>query len=336
MERKRLITIIIVAIVIVGVFGWYYLFGMQNVQPTQLAKVNIDLKDYTTPLIWNLTTASGVTQEFSHNITNSENNATSIGFNFTIWHLEGPQWVEQYNGTRWLVNNATAVPTIIVEDNVTAVSGTAFANKSSSGESATYYYSLVFSDKMIYLNLNYLGNNPTVDGQTVFAYAAFDVNGNGTLNPSDKAFNFTSNPSLPTKNHLKIYTPATSSSWNKPANYSWNGNVSSNDVPITVLCSDNRTNITFAFPFSCIGATRGGYLGFILQAFSHNWVFSSANVTTPDSRMTVSSLSLPSVTSFPMEPHTTLTFYTKAVFTPAASGDYSIVFEFQAMVQNPS
>jgi hypothetical protein len=37
-----------------------------------------------------------------------------------------------------------------------------------------------------------------------------------------------------------------------------------------------------------------------------------------------------------MDPHTTLTFYTEAVFTSKASGIYSIVFEFQATVQNSS
>jgi hypothetical protein len=191
---------------------------------------------------------------------------------------------------------------------------------------------------MIYLNLNYLGHNPTVDGQTVFAYVAFDVNGNGTLNAADKAFNFTNNPSLSSENDLKIYTPANSSSWNSNATYEyhWNGNVSSSNVPIQVLCSDNRTNITFAIPFSYIGATIGQYLGFVLQAFSHNWTGStaSANANTPSSYIPVS-LSLPTlVGAFTVEPHTTVRFYTRASFTSMASGDYSIVFEFQATVQN--
>ena len=336
MERKWLIAIIIIAIVIVGVLGWYFLYGTQKGVTTALAKVYIDAKNYTTPIIWNLTAAPG-TQETSHNITNAENNATSIGFNFTVWHLEGTQWIEQFNGTKWLVNNATVVPAIVIADNMTAVSGTAFADKSVSGESSTYYYSLIYNDRMIYLNLKYLGNNPTADGQTVFAYVTFDGNGNGVLDASDKAFNFTNNPSLPTdKNQLKIYTPATSSSWNTTAtNYPWNGNVSSNIVPITVLCSDNRTNITFAIPFNYIGATKNGHLGFVLQAFSHDWTPATANATTPSNYMKVF-LGLPVEIGFNVESHTTFNFYTEALFTSVASGDYSIVFKFQATIQNYS
>jgi hypothetical protein len=338
MERKWLIAIIIIAIVIIGVFGWYFLFGTQNVTPKALAMVYIDARDYTTPLTWNLNADIAQVAQEPHNITNSENNATSISLSFTVWHLEGTEWVEQFNGTKWLVNNATVTPTIIVEDNATGVVGTKWANKPLTEESSTYQYSLLFNDKTIYLNLNYLGNNPTVDGQTVFAYAAFDINGNGTLNPSDKAFNFTSNPNLPTQNELRIYTPADGSSWNTTStDYVWNGTVSSDSAPIKVLCSDNRTNITFALPFSYIGATKGGKLGFVLQAFSHDWVTSDGKAATPSNYIQVpGGLSLPPVNFFTMKPHQTLAFYTKAMFTSVASGDYRVVFEFQATVQSYS
>ena len=336
MERKWLITIVMIAIVIVGVLGWYFLYGTQHATPISVAKVYIDSKNYKMPIIWNLTTSQGATQEFSHNITNAESNLTNIGFNFTVWYKEGTQWVEQFNGTSWLVKNATVEPEIIIANNVTAVSGTVFANKPLSEESSTYTYSLTYNDQMIYLNLDYLGNNPTVDGQTVFAYAAFDVNGNGTLNPSDKAFNFTSNPNLPMENQLKIYTPANGFSWNtNSTNYSWNGNISSDDVPITVLCYDNRTNITFAIPFSYIGATTNGHLGFVLQAFSHDWTPATASATTPSKYIDVAGgLFLPPTFAFSMNSYETLRFYTIAVFTSVASGDYSIVFECQATVQN--
>jgi hypothetical protein len=335
MQRKWLMAIIMIAIVIVGVLGWYFLFGMQHVTTVPVAKVYIDSKDYRTPIIWNLTTSQGATQEFSYNITNAESNVTSIGFNFTVWHKEGTQWVEQFNGTNWLLKNATVSPEIIIADNVTAVSGTAFANKPLSGESSTYTYSLTYNDQMIYLNLNYLGSNPTIANQTVFAYVAFDVNGNGTLNPSDKAFNFTSNPNMPKENQLSIYTPATGSSWKSLLNCSWNGNVSSSDVPIKVLCLDNRTNIMFAIPFSYIGATTDGYLGFVLQAFSHDWTPATANATTSAKYIKLpGGLFLPPTSAFSIDPYTTLRFYTIAAFTSVASGDYSIVFEFQATVQN--
>jgi len=341
MERKRLIAVIIIAIVIVAVFGWYFLYGAQNAKPTVLADVTIDKNDYTVPINWTLTAVPSATNETSHTISNDGNNATSIAFNVTIAHLEGTQWVEQFNGTNWLVQNKTVQPSIVVIGNTTAGPWTALANKPSSGESSTYSYNLTYNDQTIYFNLKYLGSNPTVDGQTVFAYVAFDGNGNGKLDGSDKAFNFTSNPRLPFENDLKIYTPLTSSSWNTTPAYvspPWNGNVSPSNtsMPIEVLCFDNRTNITFVIPFSYMGATKNGQIGFALQAFSHDWA--TANSTTP-AKYTVVPLSFPSIFSggvFTMEPHTTLTFYTKAVFTSVASGDYSIVFKFQATVQKSS
>jgi hypothetical protein len=350
MERKWIIAIFMIAIVFVGFLGWYFLFRTQKAKTVAVAEVYINTKNYTTPnyntpIIWNLTASPNATlQSPSYNITNTGSNATSMAFNYTIWHLENNRWIEQWNGTRWfngttwLADSATVQPSIAIVENTTYGPGwTAFANKTSSGESSTYYYNLTYNDQMIYLNLNYLGSNPTVDGQTVFAYVAFDGNGNGILDANDRAFNFTSNPSLPIENNLRIYTPSSNSSWNTtPANeYSWNGNVSSSGVPITVVCSNSRTNIMFAIPFSYIGATMSGSLGFVLQAFSHDWVPSTANATTP-ANYTEISLNLPPVVSFDLESHTTLRFYTRAAFASAAKGDYSIVFQFQATIQNSS
>jgi hypothetical protein len=342
MERKWVIAIVIIAIVIVGFSGWYFLYGTQKAKPIVSADVTIDGKDYTMPINWTLTAIPSAKNETGHTIINEGTNATSMAFNTTIWHLEGNQWTQVWNGTKWFngtnwvsASHAAVQPSIFVIQNTTVGPWTAFANKPLSGESSTYYYNLTYNDKMIYFNLKYPGSNPTIDNQTVFAYVALDVNGNGTLNPSDKAFNFTSNPSLPTENELEIYTPENSSSWNTtPA---WSGNISSNDVPITVLCTDNRTNITFAIPLSYIGATVGGHLGFVLQAFSHDWVTSNGNAPTPSNYITVpGGLSFPQVASFLVEPNTSLMFYTEAGFTSAASGEYSIVFEFQATVQNSS
>jgi hypothetical protein len=83
----------------------------------------------------------------------------------------------------------------------------------------------------------------------------------------------------------------------------------------------------------------GGYLGFVLQAFSHDWVTYDARPPSlhPYNYIpVVGGLTIQPVSSFTMEPSKTLAFYTKAVFTPAASGEYSIVFEFQATVQSSS
>jgi len=343
MERKWVIAIIVIVIVIVGFSGWYLLHGTQKAKPIVSAKVTIDTNDYTIPINWTLTAVPSATNETSHNISNIGTNVTSMTFNVTIWHFEGNQWTQVWNGTKWFngtrwvsASYAAVQPSIVVVQNTTVGPWTAFAYKPLSGDSATYYYNLTYNDQMIYFNLKYLGSNPTVDGQTVYAYVAFDGNGNGILDASDKAFNFTSNPSLSTENDLNIYTPSSNSSWNTNpiGNYTWNGNVSSNSgAPITVVCSENRTSILFAIPFSYIGAQMGGNLGFALQAFSHDWA--TANSTTPADYTKVQ-LSFPPIISFSVEPNTTLTFYTKAVFTSKASGEYSIVFEFSATVQNSS
>jgi hypothetical protein len=337
MERKRLIAIVVVVIVIAGILGWYFTFGTQSAPAAAVADVKIDDNEfhYTIPINWTLTAVPGATNHTDHTITNLGNNVTNVAFNYTVSHLEGGQWVEQFNGTNWLVNNPAVAPSIIVQQNTSAFTRSAYADKPLSGESAIYTYNLVFNDKMIYLNLNYPGHNPTADGQTVFAYVAFDVNGNGTLNPADKAFNFTSNSALTTKNQLLVYTPeANLSSWNPtPHNYPWNGSVSSTDVPITVLYSGNGTSITFAIPFTYIGAIKGGHVGFVLQAFSHNWVTNNGSNDTALSNYVPVSLSLPPATSITLEPNATLTFYTKAVFASAASGEYMIVYQFQASVQ---
>jgi len=345
MDRKWIIAIIMIAIVCVGFLGWYFLFGTQKAKKVAIADVYINTQSYTTPIIWNLTASPNAMQQSpSYNITNRGSNATSMAFNYTIWHLENNHWIEQWNGTRWfngttwLSDSAPVQPSVAIVENTTYGPGwTAYANKPLTGESSTYYYNLTYDDQRIYLDVNYLGSNPTIDGQTVFVYAAFDGNGNGVLDYKDKAFNFTSNPKLPIENNLTIYTPASSSSWNtthNPANeYSWNGDTSPSQVPITVLCSNNRTNIMFAIPFSYIGATMGGSLGFVLQAFSHDWT-PHANATTPAAYTKIPSLYLPTVASFNLESLTTLRFYTRAAFTSAASGDYSIVFQFQATVKN--
>jgi hypothetical protein len=346
MERKWIIAIVIIAIVIIGFSGWYFLHPTQKPKPVVSADVTIDNNDYTIPINWTLTAVPGATNETSHTLINKGTNAASMTFNTTIWHLEGNQWTEVGNGTNWFngtswvsASYAAVQPSILVIGNKSGGSWKAFAYKPLSGESSTYYYNVTYNDQMIYFNLKYAGSNPTVDDQTVFAYVAFDGNGNGILDASDKAFNFTSNPSLSVENDLKIYTPSSNSSWNTNATseYAWNGSVSSNsNAPITVVYSDNRTDITFAIPFSYIGAQIGGKLGFALQAFSHNWA--TANATMPGD-YTLVPLSFPSVTlsgSFNAEPNTTLTFYTEAVFTSEASGEYSILFEFQATVKNSS
>jgi hypothetical protein len=339
MERKWLIAIVIIAIVVVGGLGWYFFFFPKE-QPAPLTRVYIDAKNYTTPLMWNFTIDNSTqvtTVESSHTVTNAEANATNVAFNYTIWHRNGTtnQWTEQYDGKKWLVTEHN-VASIYTANNMTKIATYALANKS--GEQALYFYSLTHNDNMIYLELQYNGDNPTVDGQIVFAYVAFDGNGNGALDASDKAFNFTNNPNLSTgKNQLKVYTPTGSSSWNTTASpYSWDGNVSSSDVPITVVIANNRKDITFAIPFDYIGAKKDGSLGFILQAFSHDWVPATADPTTPAKFIKVSLALAHASSSFEIAAGKTFRFYIRTVFQPLASGDYSIVFNFEATILQTS
>ena len=351
MDRKWIIATVTIAIVIVGFLGWYFLQGTQKAKtPLVSADVTINSNNYRVPIIWNLTAVPGATNEsVSYIAHNAGANLTSVEFNSTIWQLVGGSWTEVWNGTKWfngtswVVDHAPVQASIVFGENQTTGMYPnptyGYANKSS--ESATYSYGLSNDDQKIYLTLNYLGSNPTVDGQTVFAYVAFNSNGNGNLDASDKAFNFTSNPGL--ENDLEVYAPSGLNTWNSTPiapPYTWNGSASPNNVPITVLCSSNRANITFVVPLSYIGAQIGGNLGFVIQAFGHNWAPSSANATTP-SNYRLYSLSLPSISSgtFPnLEPNANLRFYTKVAFTSAASAgaEYSIVFEFQATVQSSS
>jgi hypothetical protein len=340
MERKWLIAIVIIAIIIVGGLGWYFFFSPKE-QPVPLARVYIDAKNYTTPLIWNFTVVNGTQptrmESSPHTVTNDETNATNVAFNCTIWRRNETtnQWIEQYDGRRWLVAEHNTA-SIYTADNITRINAYALANKT--GEKALYFYSLTFNDNTIYLELKYIGNDPTVDGQTVFAYVAFDGDGNNTLDGSDKAFNFTNNPSLSTgKNQLKVYTPTGPSSWNSSATeYSWDGNISSSSVPITVVLANNRKDITFAIPFDYIGAKREGSLGFILQAFSHDWVPSKADPTTPAKYTKVSLALAYAALSFEVAAGQTFRFYIRTVFLPQAKGDYSIVINFAAVIlQHP-
>jgi hypothetical protein len=177
------------------------------------------------------------------------------------------------------------------------------------------------------VRFQYLGDNPTIDGETVFAYLALDGNGNGILDASDKAFNFTSNPNRSNVNNLKVYTPIPPSSWNTTATeYSWNGTTSPSSMPINAVISDDRKNITWAIPFSYIGAQKDAYLRFAFQTFGYGWSQYGANATTP-AKWPQILLSLPQVTSFKIYQQQTIKIYIRVKFESQASGDYSFVYQ---------
>jgi len=325
MERKRLIALVIIAIIIVGVLGWYFL--STRPEETKPLQVFIDANHYTTPLTLNATAVNGTMIESpSHDLINQEINPMRAQFTFNVWHYNTStnQWTMEFNGTHWLVNQNVA--TILVSmGNQTKVSRFSYASLKKIDPSF-YYVSLTHTDRMIYVNFVFTGRNATVDGETVFAYLAFDGNGNNTLDAQDKAFNFTNNPKRSSINQLKIYTPKNATAWNTTATeYSWNENVSPSTMPVAVVISNDRKNITWAIPFSYIGAQRDKNIGFFFQAFGYDWGVEGATPTTPAKYEKVS-LALAEVLSFNLEPLQTIRFFVRVWFGARASGDYSFVY----------
>jgi len=325
MERKWLITIVIIAIIIVGGLGWYFLIWSAPREQQQVLKVYMDNKNYTTPLTWNLTATPGsMVYSSLHNITNLGNSSVNVAFTLNVYHHNGTHWIEEFNGTHWKVTPHYANARFVSAANVTKFWTIWWANKSH--EQATYYFSFAHTDQMVYVTFWYQGENPTVDGTTVFTCICFDGNGNNLLDASDKAFNFTNNPNRQYKNQLKIYKPRTTSSWNSSATeYSWNETLPI-DIPVTVAISDNRKNITLAIPFNYIGAEKAKPLGFAVQAFSRDWGPAGADSTTP-SRYQKVQLDLALLSTFVLGPERTTWFYIGAEFTSGASGEYSFILK---------
>jgi hypothetical protein len=327
MQRKWLIAIVIIAIIIVGGLGWYQFFWPQPEEEKPI-QVFIDGNNYTMPLVWNVTAVNGTTIESDpHNLLNNETTAMSVTFNFAIWHYNttSNQWIKEFNGTHWLVNQTLA--TVLVSlANQTKVTRFVYTEKKSV-DPGTYTVVLMHTESTIYVKFMFTGGNPTVDGQTVFAYLAFDGNGNNLLDAQDKAFNFTNNPNRQNINQLKIYTPISDFAWNTTATeYSWNETVPPSDVPITVVMSNDKKNITWAIPFTYIGAERDATIGFFFQAFGYDWGIAGATPTMP-AKYAKATLSLAEVLSFRLNPLETVKFLIKVQFGANASGEYSFVYE---------
>ena len=337
MERKWLIAIVIIAIIVVGGLGWYFLF-MPKEEAEGPPKVYIDAQDYTIPLVWNITAVKGASNmSIAHTLTNSETSPMNVTFSYTIWHFNttlnqwvqewnGTHWTRRWNGTRWVEIKHNATTTLLSGANQTKISSIAWAEQKA-GDQSTYYYSLKATDQMIYIDFQYpKEGNPTIDGQTVFTYLCLDGNGDKLLNENDKAFNLTNNPNRANVNELKVYQPQNTTSWNPTATeYSWNETTSPSTVPITVIISSDRRNITYAIPYNYIGAKINTKIGWAFQAFSKDWMPYGANQDTPDKYQQVQ-LSLPQKLNFVLEPQKTIRFYIKVTFDSTAVGDYSFIY----------
>lgn len=285
MERKWLIAIILIAIIVVGVLGWYFLFGTPQQEQTTGPMLYVDGIPYnSTSITWNLTATPGATFYSFHNATNPGNATVDAFFNYTasFYNVSSFQWTQIYNGKKWLISNQNVTASLV------------FANSTLSplliqlfhrevGELTTYFVYVNYTDQMLNIKFQYPGDQPAVDGQTVFTYLGFDGNANGILDASDQAFNFTNNPTRANTNMLQKYTPANISAWNTVANktWSWNGTNLPSDMPVTVAITNNRKNVTWTIPYEVIGASKDSYIRVVIQAFGYDFFPTGATQTTP-------------------------------------------------------
>ena len=330
MERKRIIAIVIIAIILVGGLGWYYFFGMPREEKKTSPTVYIDAQNYTQwTLPWNFTNATpyATYYSFPHNVTNGGADDVNVILNFTAQYYNGTNWNPIYDGKRWLTRNLNiTVSTVLAMG--TYGPWYEFANKTNEG--ATYFIYFSYTDQTLMVTFQYSGDNPTIDGHTVFTYLAFDGNNNNKIDALDKAFNFTNTlGGTPYNNVLKVYTNKTDYSWQLASTYGWNETEPS-DAPVTVAITSDRKTITWMIPFSLIGAEKAKYLGFAFQGFSYDWFPAGANATTLSKynkiQLALTETNAPLTLTVP--PQTTIRFYIKVAFlSRAKSGNYTFTFQ---------
>jgi hypothetical protein len=334
MERKKFITLIIIIIIIISALGLYiYIFGVPRPETPPL--VYIDGNDYTTPVTWDsITAVAGQTfYNGPHNLTNADTSKVKVSFTLNVYHFNTTtnQWDTWFNGSQWLVRKSYIKNvTLVSAASTMQLFGSGWASQRSVGENTTYTIFVNSTDDTVYFQLQYpkILTNPTVDGETVFSYICIDGDNDNLIDGADKAFNFTNNLNRTPKNELKVYTPATPSSWQFNNTYTWNENTSPSSVPISVTITDDRKNITWAIPFSYIGAQKDKTIGFALQAFSHDWYptnVAGLNETTPAKYQEVGLVLNPTAT-FTMQPDTSVIFYIRVQFDTGATGDYRFVY----------
>jgi hypothetical protein len=323
MERKWIIAIVIITIIVVGGLSWYIFFSTPPEEKKTGSIILLDGQN-STSLVYNPTTVPDSTAYSPHNISNAGDAAAQVKLGTTVLYNNGTQWNKIFNGTQWTISNPNVTVSLVSVGNLTKGALIIQAYQKAN-EQSSYGVYFTHTDKEIYIKFQYLGDNPTVDNSgTVFTCLYFDGNGNGILDASDKAFNFTNNPNRLNKNMLKVYTPETTSSWQFSTEYGWNETLP-NNIPVSIATSSNRKNVTWTIPFNAIGAEKDMFLGYALQAFGYDWYPAGANSTTPNKYARVQ-LSLPTMGAVAVSPQTTIKFYIKVTFAPTASGNYSFMF----------
>jgi len=284
LERKRLIAVIIIAIIVVGGLGWYYFFGKSSSPPMPGPMLYVDGRLYnSTSITWNLNATPGAASYWLHNASNPTlgNASANAFFSYKafFYNSSQSQWVQIYNGTQWLINTASLL--ITPHDAIPPFS----ISVNKANERSKYNVYINYTDQQINVKLQYLGNKPTVDGKTVFAYLGFGDFSNATsgyLDASNRAFNFTDNLNRVSTNMLQVYEPANATTWNATAigTYSWNGTTLPSDAPVSVAITTDRKNITWTIPYAAIGAVKGKTIGVVIQAFGYNFYPAGATSTT--------------------------------------------------------
>lgn len=326
MERKWLIAIAIIVIVLVGVLGWYFFLRPQG-GPSTGPMLYVDGVPYSSAQItWDLNATPGTTLYSLHEVNNPGNGTVYVYFNYTtsFYNSTTAQMQQIYNGSQWLINNSNLTDSLVLGSG-TLIPLMIQLSHRQVNELSTYHVFINFTDQVLNVKFEYPGDQPAVDGQTVFTYLGFDGDNNNKLDGSDKAFNFTSNPNRANANMLQEYTPANNSTtaWNATATgtWSWNGTNLPDDAPVSVSISEDRKDVTWTIPFALIGASKDSVIGMVVQAFGYDFYppvsaeFSTTPPTPDNYKKLDCHFPVPETQfKFAVDPQTTVKFFVKVTF----------------------
>lgn len=339
MQRKWLIAIAIIVIILVGVLGWYFFLRPQEA-PISGPTLYVDGILYSSSqLTWNLNATPSTTLYSLHDATNPGNATVNVFFNFTasFYNTTTGQWQQIYNGSQWLINNSNVTASLVVASGTLTPLQPQIFHRQVNENIATYHVFINYTDQVLNVKFVYPGSQPAVDGQTVFTYMGFDGNNNNKLDGADKAFNFTNNPNRNNANMLQEYVPASDIAWNATAagTWSWNGTNLPGDLPVSVSITNDRKNVTWTIPYGAIGASKDSIIGVVIQAFGYDFypTLEGTSSLTPPAPANYSKLDcrFPAPETpfkFAVDQQVTVKFYFKVFFFPnALSGtQYSFTF----------
>ena len=336
MVSRRLIAIVVIVVVIVAFLGWYFFFGTPKQVETTSSTMYVDGILYNaTQITFDLNATQNAIYYFPHNASNPTNATVPAFFNYTVsfYNVSNSQWTQVFNGTKWLKNQQNVSASLVYTNG----SLTPWVNRALQKEdgNSTYAVYVNYTDTQLTIKFQYLyGNQPAVDGTTVFSYLGFDGDADGILDGQDMAFNFTNNPNRAEANMLQSYVPLNTTTWNSTAvTYpSWNGTTSPSDLPVSIAISADRKNITWTVPFSVIGASKDSYIGVVMQTFSYDFYPSGVSDNMPPAPNKYYRLgcflSVAQGLSFSINPFATVDFYLKLVFSKNAIAGTKYSFTF--------